>query len=252
EDSGSGAATVHWFTSDHQNSLRKVYASGGSVSTTYDYDAFGNITSSVKPERFGYAGYQYDAETGLNYCMARYYDPAQARFISQDPAGMAGSGTNLYDYVGNDPVDLSDPSGLKPPFGGSNFSWDGGGFQNANNTSGGGDWYEKWLGKSSTVPADYVYHTAPAPPPLSYMTAADGAAHQRIHEDYLWGNAVEDNKSARVYAEAEIGYDDAQTQWSVNQLKMLNTSQVADLIPTAAERYTYLVQARGPEFAAMY
>ena len=59
-----------------------------------------------------YTGQIYDADIGLSYYMNRYYDAKQGRFISQDPAGASGSGTNLYNYVGNDPVDLTDPTGM--------------------------------------------------------------------------------------------------------------------------------------------
>ena len=34
------------------------------------------------------------------------------RFISQDPIGFAGEDANLYRYVGNNPVNATDPSGL--------------------------------------------------------------------------------------------------------------------------------------------
>ena len=34
------------------------------------------------------------------------------RFINEDPLGFAGSGPNFYAYVGDDPIDFSDPSGL--------------------------------------------------------------------------------------------------------------------------------------------
>lgn len=43
---------------------------------------------------------------------ARYYDPSNGRFLNEDPLGFGG-GLNFYSYVGNDPVDLIDPSGLK-------------------------------------------------------------------------------------------------------------------------------------------
>jgi uncharacterized protein RhaS with RHS repeats len=47
-----------------------------------------------------------------SYTRARYYDPNLGRFISEDPLGFAGSGTNFHAYVGNHPVNNIDPSGL--------------------------------------------------------------------------------------------------------------------------------------------
>jgi RHS repeat-associated protein len=61
--------------------------------------------------RFRWAGREYDQETGLYYLRARYYDPQLGRFLSEDPAGIAG-GLDLYTFVGDDPVNRTDPSGL--------------------------------------------------------------------------------------------------------------------------------------------
>jgi uncharacterized protein RhaS with RHS repeats len=44
------------------------------------------------------------------YYRARYYNPRTARFISEDPIGLAG-GVNLYGYVGGSPTNWTDPSG---------------------------------------------------------------------------------------------------------------------------------------------
>uniref|UniRef100_UPI001B7F8F4B RHS repeat-associated core domain-containing protein n=1 Tax=Thiobacillus thioparus TaxID=931 RepID=UPI001B7F8F4B len=49
---------------------------------------------------------------GMIYYRARYYDPAIGRFISRDPAGMP-DGVNRYAYVNNNPVNFTDPMGLK-------------------------------------------------------------------------------------------------------------------------------------------
>jgi hypothetical protein len=43
---------------------------------------------------------------------ARYYNPNTGRFLSEDPMGFAGSGTNLYAYAKNNPINLKDPYGL--------------------------------------------------------------------------------------------------------------------------------------------
>ncbi|MGB7800474.1 RHS repeat-associated core domain-containing protein, partial [Buttiauxella sp.] len=55
-------------------------------------------------------GQQIDEESGLHYNRHRYYDPAQGRYISQDPIGLAG-GWNPYTYP-LDPIQSLDPLGL--------------------------------------------------------------------------------------------------------------------------------------------
>jgi RHS repeat-associated protein len=62
-----------------------------------------------QPLRF--QGQYFDEETGLHYNRHRYYDPDKARYLTQDPVGLAG-GFNLYRYARN-PVNLIDPA--RPP-----------------------------------------------------------------------------------------------------------------------------------------
>jgi RHS repeat-associated protein len=88
------------------------------------YDAFGNRTDAstpYDPTPFRFAGdwgYQSPFASGpedgpgLLYLQQRYYDPAVGRFINRDPIGF-DAGPNLYQYVGNDPVNFADPTGLQ-------------------------------------------------------------------------------------------------------------------------------------------
>jgi hypothetical protein len=48
----------------------------------------------------------------LQYSRARFYDAKLGRFISEDPIGFRGGDVNLFGYVGNNPQNFTDPSGL--------------------------------------------------------------------------------------------------------------------------------------------
>jgi RHS repeat-associated protein len=110
----SGIASYYEW--DALSSITSLSDSTGTLVNTYIYDSFGKPTGStgtrLNPIR--YAGRDFDAETGLIYYRARYYDPNIGRFVSQDPIGLRG-GNNTYAYVRNRPTDLTDPSGLCEP-----------------------------------------------------------------------------------------------------------------------------------------
>ncbi len=58
-------------------------------------------------------GKERDAESGLDYFGARYYDPSSGRFLSEDPLQL-NAGMNFYEYSYNNPPNFNDPSGLQP------------------------------------------------------------------------------------------------------------------------------------------
>lgn len=73
-----------------------------------DYGGTGEFLGGVT---FSYAGYYFDQETGLYHTARRYYAPSIGRFLSPDPIRQHG-GANIYAYVGDDPLNATDPSGL--------------------------------------------------------------------------------------------------------------------------------------------
>ena len=77
------------------------------------YDSFGNLTSQTGTSKtnLGFQGKYFDQETGLYY-YHRYYSPSIGRFTTEDPIGFNG-GLNFYGFVGNGPVNILDPWGLR-------------------------------------------------------------------------------------------------------------------------------------------
>ena len=108
------AGEVLWAKADNQGSVRDVVDNDGNVVNHVVYDSFGRVIEESDPDyefRFKYTGREFDEETGLYYYRARYYDPSNGRFISEDPIGFGGGDVNLYRYVFNSPPNYTDPSG---------------------------------------------------------------------------------------------------------------------------------------------
>jgi RHS repeat-associated protein len=106
---------VLWGLIDHLGSIRDIVDNDGNVENHIVYDAFGKVVSETAAAvdfLFGFTGRERDEESGLNYHRARYYDTATGRWLSNDPIGFAAGDTNIQRYVGNNPVNYVDPSGL--------------------------------------------------------------------------------------------------------------------------------------------
>ncbi|XXS92590.1 RHS repeat-associated core domain-containing protein [Sorangium sp. So ce362] len=112
-----GGATYRILT-DHVGSPWLVVNSAtGAVAQRMDFDEFGRVLLDTNPgfTPFGFAGGLYDPETKLVRFGVRDYDPEAGRWTSKDPTMFAGRSLNLYAYVGNDPVNRIDPTGLLDP-----------------------------------------------------------------------------------------------------------------------------------------
>lgn len=109
---GSDTTKEYYFHYDALGSVVALSDSAGNTAETYRYDIFGtaNNTGSVGNPYF-FTGRRYDPETSLYYYRARIYNPMIGRFLQTDPVGY-GDGMNMYAYVGNSPIVLTDPLGL--------------------------------------------------------------------------------------------------------------------------------------------
>ncbi|MEZ5886082.1 MAG: RHS repeat-associated core domain-containing protein [Paracoccaceae bacterium] len=102
---------------DALGSVRAVTNAPGLKSETAQYRPYGEqsegVWTALLNESKGYIGERYDADAGLQYLNARYYDPRLGMFVQPDwwEVKQEGVGTNRYAYSFNDPVNGRDPSG---------------------------------------------------------------------------------------------------------------------------------------------
>ena len=87
-----------------------VTNASGAALTIDAYDEYG-IPGADNLGRFQYTGQTWIPELGLYHYKARFYSPTLGRFLQTDPIGY-GDGMNVYNYVGGDPVNFTDPLGL--------------------------------------------------------------------------------------------------------------------------------------------
>ena len=114
-----GSAT-YLYTKDIQNSTKDLIGADGNGVTAYQYDDFGETTADGQNgtgNEVCYTGGVYDESTGLYYLNARYYDPENGRFLTEDTYRGEENEPDtwhLYAYCNNDPVNYLDPSGHNP------------------------------------------------------------------------------------------------------------------------------------------
>ncbi|MGB4703661.1 MAG: RHS repeat-associated core domain-containing protein [Candidatus Saccharicenans sp.] len=111
----------YFYTTDQINSTRLVTDENGNVVYAAVHDPYGGIhhtwANAFDPV-WKFSGKEQDAEPGLNYFGARYYDPTLYRFLSPDPVNMElFSISNLqrwnrYSYCIGNPISQIDYEGL--------------------------------------------------------------------------------------------------------------------------------------------
>ena len=121
-----------YLTEDHLGIPRIITDVEGEVVSRRDFLPFGEDITSIVGARstngFQYStteddvrqkftGYQKDEETGLDFAEARMYENRHARFTAVDPLLASGKSVNpqtfnRFVYVGNNPINITDPLGL--------------------------------------------------------------------------------------------------------------------------------------------
>jgi RHS repeat-associated protein len=136
---GSGGSSpnqfgAQWLVTDQLGTPRMMFDQTGSLANVKrsDYLPFGeDLVAGGRSTTPGYGasdgvrqkftGYERDGESALDYAHARYYASKQGRFTGVDPmSGNAGDpqSWNRYAYVSNNPVNLTDPTGMNYFIGG--------------------------------------------------------------------------------------------------------------------------------------
>jgi RHS repeat-associated protein len=107
---------VTWILQDQVNSTTVTANADGSFQSEIRYSAYGEVRYSygtVVTDKL-YTGQQQETEIGLDYYIARFYDPVIAHFIQPDsliPKASASASYDRYGNVNNNPINFNDSSG---------------------------------------------------------------------------------------------------------------------------------------------
>jgi RHS repeat-associated protein len=112
---GTSSSNSFFYHSDGNGNITMLINSSQGIAAKYLYDAFGNILSKsgllADANLYRFSSKEAHLNSGLVYCLYRYYDPNLQRWPNPDPIGERG-GINLYGFVGNSPINFYDPFGF--------------------------------------------------------------------------------------------------------------------------------------------
>ncbi len=98
-------------------SVTEALTTSGTVQASQLYAPYGGMrySSGTMSTSYGFTGQRQEVVTGLDYYIARYYDPVAGQFTSPDTIlpgdGYEPWGLSRYAYVGGNPIGRTDPTG---------------------------------------------------------------------------------------------------------------------------------------------
>lgn len=112
--------TVTYFHNDLSGTPQLATDAAGQVLWKENYQPYGSQlvnAPAAADNKLWFKGKPYDANAGLTYMGARYYDPVIGRFTGMDPASVDPGdvhGFNRYAFANNNPYKYVDPDGHSP------------------------------------------------------------------------------------------------------------------------------------------
>ena len=148
----AGDVNVYYLQDRLFNVVALTDTDGAIVERTW-YEPYGKPTNRRESDgdetlasHFGspalFAGYSFDAETGLYACRSRYFHSAFGRFTARDAVE---AGVNLYEYALSSPAAAYDWNGLWPEMGDKIINADDAKKHAITYQNRGNGWYTNWL-----------------------------------------------------------------------------------------------------------
>ena len=110
-------STTYFMHEDHLGSTRLMTDINGNNYDSLDFLPFGDQIGGGTGTTHKFTGYERDDESNLDNAQARYYSSQMGRFMSPDPYNTGADPTNpqswnMYSYVNNNPLTMTDPTGM--------------------------------------------------------------------------------------------------------------------------------------------
>lgn len=143
----SNAEQTTYYEYDALGNTESLSNNNGNTTENYNYTAFGEpvitdannnaLASSAFANRFMFTGREFIQQLNLYDYRNRIYSASLGRFMQTDPMRFDADDYNLYRYVQNNPVNITDPFGLR--------TWnDGGTWKTESSGSDGSYSYQQW------------------------------------------------------------------------------------------------------------